>query len=430
MNVDTALEASPSGEHRAPTNVYRLILATSIGNALEWFDLTVYGYFAVTVSRLFFPVQDRTVSLLLTLGTFALSYLARPVGALLLGAYADRKGRKASLLLSISMMTLGTGLMALMPTYASIGLLAPLGIFVSRLLQGFSAGGEFGSSTAFLIEHAPMRRGFMSSWQFSSQGISMMLASGFGAVLTSTLSTAQLESWGWRIPFLFGLLVAPLGLYIRRHVDEVPNFDPAKAAAAPVREMLSQQKENLLVSIGLLVLSTTATYMILYMPTYAVRQLGMAPSHGFIAALVPSAIITVLTPFIGHWSDRIGRTRIMLGAAIVFFLTIYPAFVFMNAYGSTGALLLAMAWIAILKTVYNGPFPALVSEIFTARTRSTGMAFSYSLGTTIFGGFTPLLMTALIAATGNKLATGFYLMAAALLSMLALLWARLRLKVR
>ncbi len=223
-----------------------MILATSIGNALEFYDLIVYGYFATTLSKLFFPTHDKTMSLLLTLGTFALSYLARPVGALVLGSYSDRCGRKASLTLSITMMTIGTGMVALMPTYAAIGMLAPIGIFASRLLQGFSAGGEFGSSTAFLIEHAPKRSGFMSSWQFSSQGASVLLASAFGAVLTSTLSQGDLESWGWRIPFLFGMLIGPIGLYIRRHVDETPEFERlnaehAQASVGPFREVLTTQ---------------------------------------------------------------------------------------------------------------------------------------------------------------------------------------------
>lgn len=221
MSTDSAVTVLPAS--RRHVSIYRLIVATSIGNALEFYDLVVYGYFASTLSKLFFPTTDKTVSLLLTLGTFALSYLARPVGAFVLGSYSDRKGRKASLTLSIAMMTLGTGMVALMPGYATIGVLAPIGIFASRLLQGFSAGGEFGSSTAFLTEHAPARSGFMASWQFASQGASVLVASAFGAVLTSTLTPAQLEGWGWRIPFLFGLLIGPVGWYIRRHVDETPS---------------------------------------------------------------------------------------------------------------------------------------------------------------------------------------------------------------
>jgi MHS family proline/betaine transporter-like MFS transporter len=427
MSADSASDALPflSGN----TSIYRLIVATSIGNALEFYDLVVYGYFASTLSKLFFPTTDKTVSLLLTLGTFALSYLARPVGAFVLGSYSDRKGRKASLTLSIAMMTLGTGMVALMPSYATIGVIAPIGIFLSRVLQGFSAGGEFGSSTAFLIEHAPARSGFMSSWQFASQGASVLLASAFGAALTTALSTQQLESWGWRIPFLFGLLIGPIGLYIRRHIDESPEFERAELAESPIREVLATQKERVLISIGSLVLTTTANYMLLYMPTYASRQLGLAPSYGFIATLAAGFIVMMLTPLVGHWSDKVGRTRIMLAAGSLFFVTIYPAFMFMNAHPSLLTLLAAVIWVALLKATYFAPIPALMSDLFPTRTRTTGMAVGYNLGTTIFGGFTPLAVAALIAATGNNLAPGFYLMIAAVISLFTLLWARKRLKV-
>ncbi|OLL29068.1 hypothetical protein BTH42_24350 [Burkholderia sp. SRS-W-2-2016] len=430
MRINSATTADTIEEPASQAGVSRLILATSIGNALEFYDLVVYGYFAAVLSRTFFPVHDRTVSLLLTLGTFALSYLARPVGALALGSFSDRKGRKASLTLSIALMTLGTAMIALMPPYAAIGVLAPIGVFASRLLQGFSAGGEFGSSTAFLIEHAPQRKGFMASWQFSSQGASTLLASLFGAVLTTTLSTEQLESWGWRIPFLFGLLIGPIGLYIRRRIDESPEFERAEKSEAPVRELLATQKERVLVSIGALILTTTANYMLLYMPTYAARQLGLAPSSGFIATLLAGLIMMLLTPFIGHLSDKIGRVRIMLCTAVLFFATVYPAFVLMNAHPSLGTLLAAVAWVALLKATYFAPLPALMSEMFPTRTRTTGMAFGYNIGTTIFGGFTPVAIAALIAATGNNLAPGLYLMIAAVLSIFSVTWARLRLHAR
>ncbi|WP_395070060.1 MFS transporter [Paraburkholderia silvatlantica] len=411
-------------------NVSRLIVATSIGNALEFYDLLAYGYFASTLSRLFFPVHNATMSLLLTLGTFALSYLARPVGALVLGSYSDRKGRKASLTLSIAMMTIGTGMVALMPTYATIGILAPLGIFASRLLQGFSAGGEFGSSTAFLIEHAPQRSGFMSSWQFSSQGASTLLVSLFGAVLTGTLTQPQLEGWGWRIPFLFGVLIGPVGLYIRRRIDETPEFERIEKAESPVRELFATQKSRVIASIGVLILTTSAQYVLLYMPTYAARQLGLAPSSGFIATLVAGLIAIVLTPIVGHWSDKVGRTRIMFVAGVLFLLTVYPAFMFVNAHPSLPSLLAAVVWIAVLKVTYFAAIPALMASFFPARTRTTGMALAYNVGTTVFGGFTPLAVAALIAATGNNLAPGLWLMFAAVLSLATLTWARLRLDAR
>jgi MHS family proline/betaine transporter-like MFS transporter len=241
------------------------------------------------------------------------------------------------------------------------------------------------------------------------------------------LTQPQLEGWGWRIPFLFGMLIGPIGLYIRRHIDETPEFERTERSASPIREVLATQKERLLVSIGSLVLTTTANYMLLYMPTYAARQLGLAPSYGFIATLVAGFIVMVLTPFVGHWSDKVGRTRIMLGAGSLFFVTIYPAFMFMNAHPSLATLLAAVIWVAVLKATYFAPIPALMSDLFPTRTRTTGMAVGYNIGTTVFGGFTPLAVASLIAATGNNLAPGFYLMLAAVISLFTLVWARRRL---
>src|SRR5450830_1843354 len=198
---------------------WRAVISSSIGNALEWFDVLIYGAFAVVIAKLFFPTGNDSVSLLVTFATFGVSFFMRPLGAIVLGAYSDRVGRKAALTLSIALMMVGTALIAFMPSYATIGLWAPAGIVLARLIQGFSAGGEFGSSTAFLVEHAPHRRGFFSSWQVASQGLSLMLAAAFGAGLNGWLSPEQLYSWGWRLPFLFGLLIGPAGFYIRRHLD-------------------------------------------------------------------------------------------------------------------------------------------------------------------------------------------------------------------
>ncbi|NVK29238.1 MAG: MFS transporter, partial [Flavobacteriia bacterium] len=212
----------------------KLIVASSIGNALEWFDLIAYAFFARTISKLFFPTDDETLSLMLALFAFAMSYLIRPLGAIVIGSYADKVGRKAAMLLTIWLMMAGTFLIAIMPTYDTIGLLAPLGILLARLLQGFSAGGEFGSATAMLVEHYPERKGFISSFMFASQGVSGLLGAGFGLVLTATLTTDQLESWGWRIPFIFGLLIGPIGLYIRRHIEEAGEFKEAEHAKVPL----------------------------------------------------------------------------------------------------------------------------------------------------------------------------------------------------
>jgi MHS family proline/betaine transporter-like MFS transporter len=414
--------------------VHRIILAASIGNALEWFDLVVYGFFAVTIAKLFFPASTESISLMLTLGTFGISYLIRPLGGFVLGSFADRAGRKASMLLSIGLMMIGTLMIAIMPGYATIGLWAPFGILLSRLLQGFSAGGEFGCSTAFLVEHAPERRGFMGSWQFASQGLATLLASGFGALLTSQLSGAQLEAWGWRIPFLFGLAIGPVGFYIRKYVDEAAEFDTQRKTQTqthtPVRDLLATQKARVLLAVGALVISTAANYMILYMPTYAIKQLHLPAVTGFAATLATGLVLTVLTPVIGHWSDSAGRVRIMAAAALLMLATVYPTFLYMNRHASFATMLVAMIWIGALKAAYFGALPALMSEIFPTRTRATGLAVSYNIGVTVFGGFAPFIITWLIAASGNKLAPGFYLMFCAVLSLIALYAVRTKLRIR
>jgi MFS transporter, MHS family, proline/betaine transporter len=407
----------------------RIVTAASIGNALEWFDLLIYGYFAVTISRLFFPSDDQTVSLLLALGTFGVSYLVRPLGAIVLGAYADRVGRKASLMVSILLMMIGTVLMVIVPTYASIGVLAPVVVLVARLLQGFSVGGEFGSSTSFLVEHRPDRKGFFAGFQWAGQGFAAVLASLFGVVLTTALTADQLNAWGWRIPYVFGLLIGPIGLYIRRHVDETPEFLAVEATSTPVRDVLGHQWGRVLLAIGIAVVSNSSNYLILYMPTYAVKQLGLPQSSGFAATLLGGIILTVGSPLIGHSSDSVGRTRIMQVAAGLFVMSAYPAFVLLTGYASLPMLIGIVCWLSLLKTLYSGVMPSLMAEIFPTRTRGTGMALSYNISVAIFGGFAPFISTWLIEVTGNKLAPSFYLMLTALVSLGALVLVRNRLRL-
>jgi MFS transporter, MHS family, proline/betaine transporter len=407
----------------------RIVAAASIGNALEWFDLLIYGYFAVTISRLFFPSDDQTVSLLLALGTFGVSYLVRPFGAIVLGAYADRAGRKASLMISIVLMMIGTTSMVVIPTYASIGILAPLVVLFARLLQGFSVGGEFGSSTSFLVEHGPDRKGFFASFQWAGQGLAAVLASLFGVGLTTALTVDQLNAWGWRIPYIFGLLIGPIGLYIRRHVDETPEFLASEATSTPVRDVLGHQWGRVLLAIGIAVVSNSSNYLILYMPTYAVKQLSLPQSSGFAATLLGGIILTVGSPLIGHSSDSVGRTRIMQVAAGLFVISAYPAFVLLTGYASLLALIGIVCWLSLLKTIYSGVMPSLMAEIFPTRTRVTGMALSYNISVPIFGGFAPFISTWLIELTGNNLAPSFYLTLTALVSLGALVLVRNRLRL-
>src|ERR1700730_8302567 len=259
FRLDNRFEMASSElpDHARP---WRAVTAASIGNALEWFDFIIYGFFAVTIAKVFFPAGNDTASLLLTFASFGVTFVMRPFGAIVIGNFGDRHGRKRALTLTISMMMAGTAITAFAPTYSSIGIFAPILIIGARMIQGFSAGGEFGSATVFLAEQNPKQRGFYASWQFAGQGLSTVLATAFGAVLNSTLTAEQLEMWGWRVPFLFGLLIGPIGYYIRRHVDETPEFQSAQTAAAPLRETLAHVKTRLLVALGMIVLVTVAAY--------------------------------------------------------------------------------------------------------------------------------------------------------------------------
>jgi MHS family proline/betaine transporter-like MFS transporter len=405
-------------------NITRLIVATSVGNALEWYDITVYGYFAAYLSKAFFPNDDPTISILLTFGTFGLSYLIRPIGGVVLGAYADRHGRKASLMISIVLMTFGTTAIALMPAYETIGVLAPIAVLGARLVQGFSAGGEFGSSTAFLVEHAPERRGFVASWQFASQGLSTLLASAFGVVLTTQLSSADMQSWGWRIPFLFGILVGPVGIYIRNHLEDA-TAPPAGEQSSPVKEIFLRQKLKVALSIGALAISTAVNYLIIYMPTYAVKTLGLAPAVGFTAAFAAGLVLTLLTPIAGMVSDKIGRTTHMIAVTLVLLFSIFPAFLFLTRTPTPPVVIAAVFWLATLKSLYYGPLAALMSELLPAPSRATGLGLGYNIGVTLFGGMGPVIMASLggIAIIGD-LAPGYYLTLICLLSLGTLITIR------
>ncbi|MFZ3565863.1 MFS transporter [Streptomyces sp. BH097] len=405
----------------------KIITAACVGNALEWYDIAVYSYFATYLSKVFFTNDDPALALLLTLGTFGVSFLIRPVGALVLGSYADRAGRKAALTWSIGLMALGTLLICAMPSYAAIGVVAPVGILLARLIQGFAAGGEFGSATALMVEFMPDRRGFAASWQFTSQAASTLLAALLGTVLTSTLSEDQLTSWGFRIPFLIGLLVAPVGLYIRRNVPEPPTTarEP-EATRAPVRTMLREHKAGVLLTIGLLAVTTCLNYLITYIPTYATKTLGLPDSTGFIAALAGGLVLLAVTSVAGHFSDRVGQIAIMVPAAGAVLLLIYPMFALLVATPSLALLIGVVMVLALFKGCYYGPMGALMAGIFPAGTRATGMAVGYNIGVTVFGGFTPMIAAWLLDTTGQTAAPSYWVAFAAVASLTSLFVLRRR----
>ena len=404
--------------------------AAGVGNALETFDILVYGYLAVTLSSVFFSSRNSTVSLLLVFGTFALSYVVRPLGAAFLGAYADRRGRKKALTLSIQLMMVGTGMMALMPPFASIGMIAPIGILTARLLQAFALSGEIGTSTAFMTEQTKARKGFYASWQAVSVNAGKMLSALFGVFLTTALSPAQLGAWGWRLPFLFALLIGPVGLYIRRHIQETPEFVETIPVRAPVREVFSSASLRLLVGAGMFAFAMGITAFFVYLPTFAVQELRLPASTVFYTLLLSPCLGVLSNLISGHISDMVGRIRVLLPVTALALLSTYPVFALLVQYKSVPVLLFVVGWLALLHGTSASPLYALMSEIFPTQIRSTGMSLSYNAGTIAFGGLAPFAFTSLVAVTGKGVAPSFYLAALAFVSMLSLivLWHKLGLR--
>jgi MHS family proline/betaine transporter-like MFS transporter len=393
----------------------RQILAAVIGNALEWYDFVVYGFLTVIISRLFFPSDSEYTSLLLAMATFGVGYFMRPVGGILIGMYADRKGRKAALQLIILLMTISIAMIAFAPTYAAIGAAAPLLIVLARLLQGMATGGEFASATSFLVESAPPgRRGFYGSLQMVGQSVAALAGAAAGMLITQGLTPEQIDSWGWRLPFIFGLLIGPVGLWIRRHLNETEAFiEASQSTDAPVGLMTlwRDYRRSIAVSFGLVVSGTIMYYVVLiYMPTYAKTQLGIPLGEAFIAQVAGLLCLTIGTPFFGILSDRIGRRPVLMLACSLYFVLPYPLFSWLQA--DPGLFRLAIMQIVLCSAVAVG-FGAIstaLAEQFPVRMRSTGLALAYNFAVMLFGGFAQLIVTWLINVTGTPLAPAYYVM--------------------
>jgi MFS transporter, MHS family, proline/betaine transporter len=400
------------------------IAAAVIGNALEWYDFIVFGFFTVVIARLFFPSDSQYASLLLTTATFGVGFFMRPVGGIFLGIYADRRGRKAALLMVITLMTVAIAMIAFAPTYAAIGVGAPLIMVVARLLQGFSAGGEFASATAFLIESAPAgRRGLYGSWQMVGQGLAVLLGAILGTLLTRSLTPETLDSWGWRIPFLFGLIIGPVGLYIRRNLDETSAFLQSNRSSAGQQDsstVLMSHVKEMLACLGMVVSGTISFYVILiYIPTFARTQLHLPLDQAFLAQSIGLACEVVLIPICGVLSDFIGRKPVMITALVLNLLVTYPLFSWVSASPSFGALLTMQIILCGLFGVFNGPISTALAEQFPTRVRSTALAIAYNIAVMLFGGFAQFFVTWLIQATGTPIAPAYYLMFGAAVGLLA-----------
>lgn len=422
MTGTTDVAAATLEERRGQAR--KAVIAASIGNGLEWFDVIVYGTFALTIGKLFFPTDDATVSLLLAFGTFGISFIMRPLGGIIIGRYADKVGRKAGMLVSITLMFVGTLLIAVAPTAAMIGVTAAVIIIVARLMQGFAAGGEFGTATAFLIEYAPDRKAFYGSWQVATQGAAILLAGIFGFVLNNFISTQSLESWGWRLPFIFALLIGPVGWYIRSKMEDTPEFLAMEPSKSPLREAFVGNAGRLWSMVGVVALGSVGVYTALFMPTFAIKNLDMTPTAAFASTLVFGVVMSVGSPFVGRLADRFGPAHVMTWAAIGTLVLAVPAFVLLVNVPTLPVILLIELVLGALATLYFAPLPAIMASIFPVQIRTTGLSLGYNIGVTVFGGFAPFILVALIASTGSLLVPGLYLAAIAAVSLVSVTVAR------
>lgn len=403
----------------------RAVIAATIGNMLEAYDFAVYGFFAIIISRLFFPAGNETVSLLLTVATFGVGFIMRPVGAIVIGSFADRRGRKPALTLTIMLMAISTAMIGFAPTYSDIGIFAPAIIVLARLIQGFSAGGEVGSATAFLVEHAPPgRRGIFGSMQQAGQAGALLIGSLFGTLITGSMAPDMLESWGWRLPFIFGILIGPVGMYIRSQTEEGAEYAKSKETAqgSPLMTALRTHRASVLTGFAITIPWTVCTYFFLvFMPTYAVRELGFVQHQAFIANSIGLALVLVLAPVFGALSDRVDRKLLIMGGVVAMAIAVYPVLSFLRESPTQTNLIVCQALFAVLIASFTGPAPAAMTEVCPPEIRSTGVSIAYSFAVTIFGGFAPFITTWLVSATGQAQAPAWYIVGTAILSLALLL---------
>ncbi|MFK0377964.1 MFS transporter [Pandoraea sp. NPDC090278] len=410
-----------------PVSLRKKIAAITIGNGLEFFDFAIYTYFATILGKLFFPSASPFAQLLLSLATFGVGFVVRPIGGIVIGTYADRHGRKAAMTLTLWLMAAGSVVFVVAPTYAQIGIAAPILLIFGRLVQGFAVGGEVGASTSMLLEYSnPNNRGLFASWQAFSQALSTLLGSLVGLALTAVLTSEQLMSWGWRVPFLIGMALIPVGTYIRRHLDETHEANLAKRPTrSPVVELLTTHRRAVVLGILMTAGATSSNYISLhYLTNYGVGVLKLSLTSGLLASFVAGGLQLGLAAIAGMASDRWGRKRVVTIARVVLLVAIVPAFMWLTAAPDTGRLLVVAAVLTIPTVFISVTTITMITEVFPRATRATGLAIVYGVGVSVFGGFAQFIATWLIGVTGSKLAPAGYVIAVSLVSLIAALMAR------
>jgi MFS family permease len=400
------------------------VVRVASGNALEMYDFQIFGYYATAIAATFFPGGHEFASLMLSLATFGAGFLMRPLGAVILGAYVDHRGRRAGLLLTLALMGFGTLSIACLPGYAVLGLAAPLLVLAGRLVQGFSAGVELGGVSVYLSEIAPPnRKGFYVAWQSASQQVAVMFAALLGIALTSMLSSGQMARWGWRIAFLAGCALLPLLLFLRRSLQETDDFlaRPRPRVSDIVKTLFANWRVVLL-GMMMSIMTTVCFYLVTaYTPTFGSAVLHLAAMGSLIVTLCVGACNFIVLPLSGALSDRIGRRPILIGCTVVALLTAYPALLWLVSAPSFTRLLLVELWFSLFYATYNGAMAVYLTEIMPVQVRTSGFSLAYSSATAIFGGFTPAICTYLIHVTGNRAIPGIWLSFAAVCGLTAAL---------
>jgi MHS family citrate/tricarballylate:H+ symporter-like MFS transporter len=396
-----------------PQSKFSTVIRVTSGNFIEMYDFFIFGFYATYISKAFFPSDSEYASLMLTFATFGAGFLMRPLGAILLGGYIDRIGRRKGLVLTLGIMATGTAMVAFIPSYATIGLLAPLLVLVGRLLQGFSAGVELGGVSVYLSEMAtPGHKGIYVSWQSASQQVAIIFSAALGYILNETVSKEVIADWGWRIPFFIGCLIIPIVFQIRRSLQETEEF-LAKKHHPTFKEIIKSLTINwqlVVAGMMLIVMTTVSFYLItVYTPTFGKSVMQLSIVDSLLITLFVGLSNFIWLPVMAALSDRIGRWPIMALFSGLTLFTAYPTLNWLVANPSYEHMLVAELWLSFLYASYNGATIVALTEIIPIQIRTTGFSLAYSLATAIFGGFTPLVSTWLIETTGDKASPGYWM---------------------
>jgi MFS transporter, MHS family, citrate/tricarballylate:H+ symporter len=401
------------------------VLRVTSGNFLEQFDFFLFGFYATYIAKTFFPAASEFASLMQTFAVFGAGFLMRPLGAIVLGAYIDKVGRRRGLIVTLAIMASGTILIACVPGFATIGIFAPALVLIGRLLQGFSAGAELGGVSVYLAEMAtPGRKGFYTAWQSGSQQIAIVVAAGLGYGINSMMSPATIGAWGWRVPFFIGCMIVPFLYVLRRSLQETKEFQARKhhPATGEVFRSMLENWQTVIAGMLLVAMTTTTFYLItVYTPTFGKTVLHLSTADSLIVTLFVGLSNFIWLPIGGAVSDKIGRRPILLFVSALAIVTAYPALSWLAHDPSFGRMLLVLLYFSFFFGAYNGAMVAALTEVMPVDVRVAGFSLAFSLATAVFGGFTPAVSTYLIQATGDKAAPAYWLIFAAACGLLATL---------